>query len=358
MELASERRKALAAWVRVQREAVSETVTRSFLARHPDWQERYGERAWLCGLEDARYHCDSIGAAVEAGSPVGFGDYAAWTARGLAARGIAPSFLAENLAQIEAALATDLTAGERELIAAIVRAGVAVCAAMPLGASPGMDGSRSLFVQALLSGQRAAAVTVAREMLRAGHTVLDVYADLIQDALYDIGRLWESNQISVAQEHMATAISQHVMAQIHEAQPPPTARRGRAVITGVQGELHQVGAMMVADVLEADGWDVRFLGTNVPHEAVLAAVTAHRAEILGISSTVLFNLPSMIEIVSLVKGRLGAAAPRILLGAQPSGPPRSCGGRWGRRAPRPTCAPRFNSQGNWARCRMIPFFPA
>jgi methanogenic corrinoid protein MtbC1 len=309
-----ERRKALAARLRARRDATAEAVTRSFLAQHPDWQKRYGERAWLRGMEDARCHCDFIGAAVETGSPRGFAEYAAWAARVLAARGIAPAFLVENLLQIEVALAADLEVEERNVLRAVVRAGLDACAEMPEGAPPEMGGSRSPLVQALLSGQRSAAVTVAREMLRVGHTMIDVYADLLQEALYDVGRLWESNQITVAQEHMATAIVQYVMAQIYEAQPPPSMRRGRAVITGVQGELHQVGAMMVADALEADGWDVRFLGTDVPHEAVLAAVIAHRAEILGISSTVLFSLPKVIQIVSLVRGRLGAEAPRILLG--------------------------------------------
>lgn len=315
MELAPlELRKALAARLRLRRDAVSEMVTREFLARHRDWQERYGEGAWLRGLEDARYHCDFIAAAIEAGSPAAFGEYAAWAARLLARRGIAPAFLAENLAQVETALGANLATEDREVIAAVVRAGLEACAAVPEGTPPAMEGSRSPFLQAILSGQRTAAVTVAREMLRSGHTVLDVYADLLQVALHDIGRLWESTQISVAQEHMATVVVQYVMAQLYESQPPATVRRGRAVITGVQGEQHQVGAMMVADALEADGWDVRFLGSNVPHEAVLAAVTAHGAGLLGISSTVLSNVPRVIELVSLVQDGLGAAAPRIVLG--------------------------------------------
>lgn len=218
--------KAIAMRLRPRREATAEAVTRSFLAHHPDWQERYGERAWLRGVEDARYHFDFLLAALETGSPGGFAEYAAWAARVLWARGIGPGFLVESLTLIEGALAALLEVEDREVVKAIVEAGITACTAMPESAQPEMAGSRSPFVQALLSGQRLAAVTVAREMLRIGHTLVDVYADLLQEALYEVGRLWESNQITVAQEHMATAIVQQVMAQLYGAQPPSSPASG------------------------------------------------------------------------------------------------------------------------------------
>ena len=103
------------------------------------------------------------------------------------------------------------------------------------------------------------------ELLREGHPVLDVYLGVFQESLYQVGRLWESNVITVAEEHMATAITQFVLGQTYSQLPAPGDRRGNVVLTGVAGELHQVGANMVADVLESQGFDVRFLGTNMPH---------------------------------------------------------------------------------------------
>jgi len=62
-------------------------------------------------------------------------------------------------------------------------------------------------------------------------------------------------------------------------------------LTGVQDELHHVGGNIVADVLEASGWDVRFLGTNMPREAILRVIGQQRADVVGISVTMLFNIP-------------------------------------------------------------------
>jgi len=72
--------------------------------------------------------------------------------------------------------------------------------------------------------------------------------------------------------------------------------------------------MMVADVLEADGWDVRFLGSNMPHAGILQAIEDHQADILAISATILFNVPHVRALIAEVGNRFGAAAPQIVVG--------------------------------------------
>ena len=104
---------------------------------------------------------------------------------------------------------------------------------------------------------------------KQGHPVVDLYTEVLQGAMYRIGRLWEENQITVAREHMATAITQFVIAHLYPLIRLAPKPRGRIVLTGAEGEQHQVGANVVADVLEASGWDVRFLGTNTPVSGVL-----------------------------------------------------------------------------------------
>jgi methanogenic corrinoid protein MtbC1 len=306
-------RRDLAARVRAERERVAEEVTREFLARHPDWLERLGDRARRHGLEDARFHCDFLAASIEAGSARAFGEYAVWTVGVLSSRGIAPSFVAESFEQIERALARTLAPAEAAVVADFVRAAVVACSGAPVR-SPGVQEARSPLLQAILGGHRQAAANIALELLGAGHSVVDVHADLLQEALYEVGRLWERTEITVAQEHMATSTVQYVMARLYERIPRPAARRGRAIITGAQGELHQVGAMMVADALEADGWDVRFFGTNVPHAAVLAALADQETDLLGVSATTLLSLPSVVELFLAVRARFGPVQPRLVVG--------------------------------------------
>jgi MerR family transcriptional regulator, light-induced transcriptional regulator len=309
----------LAEQLRGLRRQIAEKVTEAFLARYPDWVARYGERARRFGIEDAIFHQDFLAAAIETGDARAFGQYLRWTAGVLESRGIAPRFLHENVEQIATELASLLPSPLAPEVAEFVQAGIDSARAGETGVSGGavaageLSGAQALYLQAILHGQRQAAAGIADETVRQGHGLPDVYADILQDSMYEVGRLWETNRITVAQEHMATAITQYVIAHLYpliqRAQPP----KGRMVITGVEGEQHQVGPNMVADVLESAGWDVRFLGTNAPAAGVLQAVEEHRADVLGISATMLFNLPSVRRLIADVRALPGRKL-RVILG--------------------------------------------
>lgn len=315
--LAYRDRRQMAETLRGHKRAVAEAVTAEFLLRHPDWTTRYGDLARVRGVEDAMYHLDFLAGAIEAGSAVPFEDYVRWTTGMLGARGIGARFVAENLEQIERAAGPLVSDLERPLLEALLRAGVAACASVPPTAADGSGPlvlARSLFVQALLGSQRKAALNVILEAQRGGSSLVDVYVEVVQMGLYEIGRLWAANKITVAQEHMATAIAQWVVAQVYAQLPASSVQRGRAIVTGVEGELHQIGANMVADVLESLGWEVRFLGTQMPHQGILDAIEEHRADLLGISATMLFNVPQVTRLLTAVRQRFGDRTPKILLG--------------------------------------------
>ncbi len=311
-------RVALAGRLRASRHATAREVTNEFLERHPDWLERYGSRAIERGEEDAVYHLEFLAAALEAGSSLAFEKYARWCAGMLEARGIPRGFVMENFEQIGAAVGTRLLPEEMEVVEHLIRSGCAAIAAEAPGPSTKPAAyplaEQQLFLQAILSPNRKAAAGLALGALGAGHSIQDIYLHIFQESLYEVGRLWETNEITVAQEHMATAIAQSVMALVYERIERASTQRGKMVITGVEGELHQIGANMVADVLEADGWDVVFLGTNTPHSGVLAAIDSHQAKVLGISATFLLNIPQVVRLVTATRERWGARAPRILLG--------------------------------------------
>ena len=309
-------RVALADQIRALRQKVGEDVTEEFLSRHPDWLERYGERTRHFGIEDACFHLDFLAGAVEAASLDSFRDYARWTVGMLQARGIGAKLVVENIRQIESALARHVSPMEQEALAAFFQAGCEAVAPSPSSPEPATEGLalvRNVYLQALLQGSRKPALTVVLEALNQGSAVSDLYVDVLQEAMYEIGRLWEMNRITVAEEHTATAITQYVLAQLYERMPQPTDRRGKVVVTGVAQELHQVGANMVADALEGDGWDVRFLGTNMPHTGILKVVNEHQADVVGISATMLFNVPQVRQLVSDIS--LQASRPiRIVVG--------------------------------------------
>ena len=304
----------LADSIRAVSPAVAVGVTEIFLERHPDWRVRYGARAVSEGVRDAGFHLAFLSAAVEGDDPDAFVSYARWTGRVLASRGIATTFLAENIAQVRDALAQRLPAEHTATLARFFDAALGALADEPaFPSSTPLSITADVFLQAILSGQRHVAVRIAREALRNGASVPDLYLDVFQPVLYEVGTRWEANRLTVAQEHMATAITQYVMAQIYEAPEDTTDPKGHVLLTGVEGELHNIGAVMVGDLLELGGWRVRFLGTNLPTSAVLSAMRESVPTHVGISATMLFNVTAVRQLIASIRAEFDNRV-RILVG--------------------------------------------
>lgn len=321
MKASGQIRRALAEAILEGKDPVARSITDEFLERHPEWLDRYGERARIKGVEDAVFHAEFLAGAVMAGSPTAFADYARWTAKMLSARGIDPTFVVENIEQLGEAYEADPSPEGTRLIheyveaarSAILQTGEAA-EQSPEAEDEELRLAREVYLQATLLGDRRAAFNVVEEALRRGATHPEIYTRVLQEAQYEVGRRWESNEISVAEEHIATAVTQYVLARLYESLPRPGRERGRAVITGVAGELHQVGANMVADRLEMDGWNVRFVGTDLPHRDIVDVIEESEADLVGISMTILSNLTQGSDLVASIRQRMGPMSPRILVG--------------------------------------------
>ena len=180
------------------------------------------------------------------------------------------------------------------------------------GGAPVSDACRR-YIEAAVNGGRREALAIVRAELESGSSLLDVYIDVFQAALYEVGRRWAVNGLTVAEEHMATATTQFILSVLYEEIPRASEHRGSAVITGVDNELHQVGANIVADALDADGWDVHFIGTNMPNDGILSALEVHEPALLGISATQTANVGRVGDLIADIRSRK-QAPPRIIVG--------------------------------------------
>lgn len=150
------------------------------------------------------------------------------------------------------------------------------------------------FLDAQLAGDRQAAlrVLVDNGLLR-GVSVAELHLKVIQPAQYEIGRLWQENRISVAREHLATAIAQLGLAHLYRHLPRDEANGRKVVVACVEGELHEVGARMSSDFLEMAGFDVRFLGASLPTEHLVSLVREEKPDLVVLSVAVTYHLPAL-----------------------------------------------------------------
>jgi MerR family transcriptional regulator, light-induced transcriptional regulator len=169
--------------------------------------------------------------------------------------------------------------------------------AMSEQGSTELAGLQIRYLDALKLGSGRAADQVIDGALVDHVSVNDVYLGIFQPTGYEIGRLWQRNQFSVAQEHLATAIIERQMGDLHSLFRPQRERDKTLVIGCVDKELHRLGARMVADFFEQDGWTVHYLGATVPTSTFIAIAKDLHADLIGLASQLIYHLPAVADFV-------------------------------------------------------------
>ncbi|MFC7322027.1 cobalamin B12-binding domain-containing protein [Halobacillus campisalis] len=138
------------------------------------------------------------------------------------------------------------------------------------------------------------------ENLISEYPRLYLYEDIITPAMYYVGELWENNKISVADEHLATAICDFVLSRI-EAQTKKISGEHqttfKAMLFGVEEEQHYIGLKMVAATFKEHGWRVRYLGPNLGLQHSYSQVHSYKPHVIGLSASLSYRLPTLKKLV-------------------------------------------------------------
>lgn len=97
-----------------------------------------------------------------------------------------------------------------------------------------------------------------------------------------IGELWKAGDMRIAHEHMATAvIRNHVGAMLAAIRFPTNAPA--IVVATPAGQMHEVGALVVAVTAAAQGWRPVYLGANLPADEIAGAAQRSGARAIALS---------------------------------------------------------------------------
>ncbi|NJN67705.1 MAG: hypothetical protein HC884_13835 [Chloroflexaceae bacterium] len=172
------------------------------------------------------------------------------------------------------------------------------------------------YLRALIEPDSQAAIQVSRAFIQTVRDIPVWWEQVICPTMYEIGRLWAEGEITVGQEHIATAITQRVMALFYPLILELPREKGAIVVTASPGELHEVGARMLADLLEMNGWDVYYTGANTPRDSILSLLEVQRARFLCISTTMPSNLGHVAGVVQDVHAMNHGSSVQVLVGGQ------------------------------------------
>ncbi|MCI3920606.1 B12-binding domain-containing protein [Paenibacillus sp. TRM 82003] len=155
------------------------------------------------------------------------------------------------------------------------------------------------FAEQLLQGNQAGAWDLVMRYREAGKNSLFIYNVLFTGAMRHIGDLWEQNRISVADEHLASAVCDIVMDRYAAAvERWSEVKAGKAMFFCLENEDHYLGLKTVSQLFEEYGWESRFYGPNLPLDYALVGAMNWKPDVIGLSVSLAYQLPKLKEYVS------------------------------------------------------------
>lgn len=170
------------------------------------------------------------------------------------------------------------------------------------------------FLRSLLAGNRGECSRIIHDHLNNQLSIPDVYEKVIRNSLYEIGELWELNKISVATEHLASAIVESILNELYLTIMHNDNSKKRVVVACAENEFHQIGIKMVNDVFEMNGWNSFFLGANTPTIELISFVEFINPYMLAISLSIYSHIPILERMIQKIRDDMPEMT--ILVGGQ------------------------------------------
>jgi len=171
---------------------------------------------------------------------------------------------------------------------------------------------REQYGRAILEGSTERAAEVIDQGLAAGVIPSKLYLDVLMPVQIEIGARWHRGEVTIPQEHIATQITLRQMARLRSMLKTRLKLGLKAVVSSVEGDQHFIGGQAVSDFLMVDGWEVDFLGADIPTDHMVMYVKAREAQLVCVSVALTSLVPTAQKLIAELKKL--KSPPKIIVG--------------------------------------------
>lgn len=127
-----------------------------------------------------------------------------------------------------------------------------------------------------------------------------VAVEMLQRTMAEVGEGWYEGQVTVQQEHFCSELVLRRLEAMVMAAPPPT-RTGRILTACPPDESHILGLLLLTLLLRRQGWDVLYLGANVPLEQLEATVATARPDLVILAAQRLHTAATLGQMAGMLQ---------------------------------------------------------
>lgn len=123
--------------------------------------------------------------------------------------------------------------------------------------------------------------------------------EVLQKGLAEIGMGWYEGEVSVQQEHFTSELTVRQLEALLAATTAVT-RDGRILVTCPPGEQHTFSALLLSLLLRRKGWDVVYLGANVPTARLEATLKTITPRLVIAAAHTLHTAATLLEVTAVL----------------------------------------------------------
>jgi methanogenic corrinoid protein MtbC1 len=309
MRIVLERPRSFAAsLVDASRGAFAADAARRMIERDPELARRWAPRPferWRDSL-DARLR--DLVAALDADDPQVFVDQVRWARIAFEARAVPLEDLRAALGALSDALGAELPGQAWKKAEACLHPALASLSG-PAGKPPehldgGSEAGRlaARYLAHIVATRRREAYDVVLDALRAGAIdARTALVDVLAPVVRQLGLLWHTGELGVADEHLGTAASRALAERILALSERAPENGKRVLAAVVAGDAHDFGLSLVSLLFELDGWRVLHLGADVPAGEIAALAKRAAPDLVLLSATLPWQRQSASRAIELLR---------------------------------------------------------
>jgi trimethylamine corrinoid protein len=175
--------------------------------------------------------------------------------------------------------------------------------------------------KAIVDGDRVRAGELAAEAVQAGLDLVEVVAKGYVPGIQKVGELWEQGEYFLPELISSAEAMKAAMAVLEpELQRSRLQARtsGKVVIGTIEGDIHDIGKNLVASMLQAGGFEVFDLGTDVKLDKFIEKAEAVGAHFICLSALLTTTMVNQKRFIALLKERRLRAKYKVLVGGAPA----------------------------------------
>jgi len=290
------------------------------LENHPQVAEHFAPGGWSEWRSHYIQRLHELAASVSAGVPQVFAGRIAWTRQAFVSRDVPEEDLRLSLECLREVLDSELPDPARAAVLPALAAAAETLEQIPEDEASSIDASSPAgrvaltYLVTALEGDSRGAIEIVVDSLSQGTDLIAIYTDILLPVQKELGRMWHAGELSIAQEHLVTSTTQRLMTVLSFNTPATEPNGLKALVAGVSGDVHDIALRAFSNLLEAQGWHVICLGSDVPDTEIAAAADYFGVNLLLLSATLPQHLQAVEKTIAATKELEGRHIPLMVGG--------------------------------------------